>query len=110
MGDELPHADEEIELSELLRQAMAGPDRSLTAAQTAQILASLPVRPVPQGRLFWALLPAAVCLTLAIVAALSGAVPAQVRGLAIAVTVGNLALSPVAALALVWRRRFQNAI
>jgi hypothetical protein len=55
-------------------------------------------------------LPSAACLTLAIAAALSGAVPAQVRGLAIAVTVGNLALSPVAALALVWRRRFQNAI
>jgi hypothetical protein len=58
----------------------------------------------------WALLPAAACLTLAIVGALSDAVPAQVRGLAIAVTVGNLALSPVAALALVWRRRFQDAI
>jgi hypothetical protein len=110
MWDELPHTDEEIALSELLRQAMAGPDHPLTAAQTVQILASLPARPVPQGRLLWALLPAAACLTLAIAAALSGAVPAQVRGLAIAVTVGNLALSPVAALALVWRRRFQNAI
>jgi hypothetical protein len=110
MGDELPHIDEESELSKLLRQAMAGPDHPLTAAQSVQILASLPARPVPQSRLLWALLPAAACLTLAITAALSGAVPAQVRGLAIAVTVGNLALSPVAALALVWRRRFQNAI
>ena len=110
MGDELPHVDEEIELSELLRQAMAGPDHPLAAAQTVRILASLPARPVPQGRLLWALLPAAACLTLAIAAALSDAVPAQVRGLAMAVMVGNLALSPLAALALVWRRRFQNAI
>ena len=110
MGDELPHADDEIELSELLRQAMAGPDHPLTAAQTGQILASLPARPAPQGGVLWALLPAAVCLTLAITAAFSGAVPEQVRGLAIAVTVGNLALSPVAALALVWRRRSQHAI
>jgi hypothetical protein len=54
-------------------------------------------------------LPAAACLTLAIAGALSDAVPTQVRELAIAVMVGNLALSPVAALALVWRRRFQNA-
>ena len=110
MGDELPHIDEESELSKLLRQAMAGPDHPLTAAQTVRILASLPARPVPQGRVLWALLPAAACLTLAIAAALSGAAPAQVRGLALAVTAGNLALSPLAALALVWRRRLQNAI
>jgi len=50
------------------------------------------------------------CLALAITAAFWGAVPAQTRGFAIVVTAGNLALSPVAALALVWRRRFQNAI
>jgi len=110
MSDELPHTDEELALRDLLRQAMAGPDRPLSAAQTVQILTSLPARPVPQGRLLWALLPAAACLTLAIAAALSGAVPAQVRGLAIAVAAGNLALSPVAALALVRRRRSQDAI
>jgi hypothetical protein len=39
MGDELPHSDEEIELRELLRQAMAGPDHPLTAAQIVRILA-----------------------------------------------------------------------
>jgi hypothetical protein len=110
MGDELPPSNEEVELSELLRKAMAGPDHPLTAAQTVRILASLPAEPVPQGWMLWALLPAAACLTLAFAAALSGTVPAQVRGLAIAMTVGNLALSPLAALALVWRRRFQNAI
>ena len=110
MGDEHPRTNEEIELSELLRPAMEGPDHPLTVAQTAQILASLPARPVPQDRVLWALLPAAACLTLAIAATSSGEVPAQVRWLAIAVTAGNLALSPAAALALVWRRRFQNAI
>ena len=110
MDDRLQRTDEETELRDLLRQAMAGPDRPLTAAQTGEILARLPARPRPADGVLWVLLPAAACLTLAIAAALSDAVPAQVRGLAIAVTVGNLALSPAAALALVWRRRFQNAI
>jgi hypothetical protein len=110
MEDKLPHSDEEIELNELLRQAMAGPDHPLTAARTAGILARLPAKSVPQNRALWWLLPAAACLTLAIAGACSDTVPAQVRGLAIAVAVGNLALSPVAALALVWRRRFPNAI
>jgi hypothetical protein len=109
MGDELPRSDEEIELNELLRQAAAGPDHPLTAAQTARILASLPPRAAPRDRVLPVVLPAAACLTLAIAGALSDAVPTQVRELAIAVMVGNLALSPVAALALVWRRRFQNA-
>lgn len=110
MGNELPHSDEEIELSQLLLQAMAGPDHPLNAAQTSRILASLPAKSVPQDPPLWALLPAAACLMLAIAGALSGVVPAQVRGLVIAVTVGNLVLSPLAALALVWRRRFHNAI
>jgi|WetSurMetagenome_2_1015567.scaffolds.fasta_scaffold988383_2 hypothetical protein len=110
MEDELPHSDEEIELSGLFRQAMAGPDHPFTAAQTARILANLPARSVAQDRSLRALLPAAACLTLAFAGALSDAVPAQVRQFAIAVTVGNLALSPVAALALVWRRRYRNAI
>jgi hypothetical protein len=110
MGDGLPRTDEETELRDLLRQAMAAPDRPLTAAQTGEILASLPARPGPGNGVLWALLPAAACLTLAIAAAFWGAVPTQMRGFAIVVTAGNLALSPVAALALVWRRRFQNAI
>ena len=110
MADDLPRSDEEIELSELLQRAMAGPDHPLTAAQTACIVATLPARPVPKERVLWALLPAAACLTLAIAGALSGVVPAQVRELTIALTVGNLVLSPVAALALVWRRRLQHAI
>jgi hypothetical protein len=110
MENEIPHSDEEIELSQLLRQAMAGPDHPLNAAQTSRILASLPVRSVPHDPPLWALLPAAACLMLAIAGALSGVIPAQVRGLVIAVIAGNLALSPLAALALVWRRRFHNAI
>jgi hypothetical protein len=110
MGDKLPQRDEEIALSALLKRAMAGPEHPLAAAQTARILDSLPARPVPRDRLPWALLPAAACLTLAMAGALSDAVPAQARSFAIAVTAGNLALSPVAALALVWRRRLQDAI
>ncbi len=95
----------EEELRGLLREAMAGPDQPLSAAQVTQIL-----RSVPQDRPIWALGAAAVCLTVVIGGALSGAVPPQVRGLLVAATVGNLALSPLAALALVWRRRVQNAI
>jgi hypothetical protein len=110
MGDGLPRTDEETELRDLLRQAMAAPDRPLSAAQTGEILASLAARPGLGNGVIWALLPAAACLTLAIVAAFWGAVPAQTRGFAMVVTAGNLALSPVAALALVWRRRFHNAI
>jgi hypothetical protein len=115
MGNGPPHSNEEIELTQLLQQAMAGPDHPLSAAQTSRILASLPARPAPQDRALWALLPAAACLTLAAAGALSGAVPAQARELVVAVMVGNLALSPLAALALVWRRksgkgRFYNAI
>ena len=110
MGNELPGSDQEIELGRLLEQAMAGPDHPLTAAQTARILASLPAGPLPQDRLLGVLLPAAACLTLAILGALSGAVPPQVRGFLIVVTVGNLALCPLAALALIWRRRFHHAI
>jgi len=110
MDDRQQRTDEETELRDLLRQAMAGLDRPLTAAQTGEILASLPARPGPANCVLWALLPAAACLALAITAAFWGAVPAQVRGFAIVLTAGNLALSPVAALALVWRRRFQNVI
>ena len=110
MGERPPGTDDEIELRDLLRQAMSAPDRPLTAAQTGQILASLPARPGGGNGLLWALLPAAACLTLAIVITFFGAVPAEMRGFAIVVAAGNLALSPVAALALVWRRRFQNAL
>jgi hypothetical protein len=110
MGNELPHRDEETELSGLLRQAMAGPDQPLTAAQTRRILASLPARSVPQDRPLRALLPAAACLTLAIIGVFSGAVPEPGRGFLMVMTAGNLALSPLAALALVWRRRFPHAI
>lgn len=109
MRDEPPYRNQEIELGALLRQAMATPDHPLSTAQTAQILEHLRVGSVPRERVLQVLLPAAACLTLAIAGALSDAVPAQVRAFAIALTVGNLALSPVAALALVWRRS-HNAI
>ncbi len=110
MGVDFPRSDEEIELKQLLQQAMAGPDHPLTAAQTARVLDSLTERSVPPARVLGALLPAAACLILAVVGMLLDSVPAQVRGFAMVITVGNLALSPVAALALVWRRRLQNAI
>ena len=109
MENELPHSDEEIELRKLLQQAMSGPDLPLTAAQTGRILASLPAKSVPQDWPLRELLPAATCLALATLGALSGTVPEQVRGLVTVVMVGNLALSPFAAAALVWRRRFHHA-
>ncbi len=109
MGNGHPPANEEIELRELLRQAMAGPDHPLTPAQIADILDSRPARYGRRDQLLLALLAAAACLALAIAGALSDALSAPVRGLAIAVAFGNLAFSPVAALALIWRRRFQNA-
>ena len=98
--------DEESGLRELLAVALAAPARGLSKTQTGQIVG----RAARTGPAAWTLLVAAACLALAISAGLSGVWAGTAQRLALALAAANLGLSPLAAMALIWRRRSGNAI
>ena len=100
-----PFEPDEHELGELLRDAMAVPARPLDRAQTAQLLVRLPAGPRAGGVPLTAALGLAVAALVGLVGWSMGQPSGVLRWLGLAALAANVGLGPLAAAAILWRRR-----
>jgi len=94
------------DLERLLREALGAEARPMSEAQVGEVVkrAAVQARPAPRFPL-WAIAASGACLAGLVLLALSPAPESWFRIIAVMAMVGNLALSPLAALVLVRSRR-----
>jgi hypothetical protein len=100
-----PFEPDEHELGELLREAMAVPARPLDRAQTAQLLEGLSAPRRSSGVPLSAALGLAVVALITLVGWSIGQPPGVLRWLGLGTFTANVGLGPLAAAAILWRRR-----